>query len=316
MPASDDQSARGESEPPNVALAYPPRSNPAARLLPLVMLFGAIVALIVHRSDLLTKTAVINKLNNITSTSNAAASPATLAVCYSGHLGTFPHVFHQNLDAIRSFDKNAHIFFFVDPKDDYHHERSGHRYVEEHDMGLIQPMFDAMKAKVVRTFSTEAITVPKASQCYMRENSESNHYSKYYMQFYAANECYKMIETEEQASGKQYKWILRLQPNMQIRLKSIPEDAEPRVHMSGNAIALIPRQMADDFFSVVQAFEPGKCKPLDQLGGAPCEKYSYEHWTPECLQIKWLSMTHIIPSNGAYVNRKIIYPTPPDIPNE
>ncbi|KAI0558266.1 hypothetical protein FGB62_223g07 [Gracilaria domingensis] len=315
MPASETTSARDEVTPPNVAHAYPPGKNPAPKLLLLAIIVGSILALLIHRLDHPIKSGIVNKVASFAGVSEATSGIPSMAVCYSGHLGTFPHVFHQNLDVIRTVDKNADIFFYVDPKDDYHHERSGEHYVEEHDLGVLQPMFDAMKAKVVRTFSTQAIKTPEPSECYMREGTDESHYSHHFMQFYAAQECYKMIKAEEEATGRRYEWILRLQPNMRIQVMLPQPDKEPRVHMSGTAISLVPRGMADDFFSAVQAFEPQGCGPLDQLGGGPCENYSYEHGTPECLLIKWLSMADIIPSNGVFVKRRIMYPTAPENPD-
>ncbi|CAN8062568.1 unnamed protein product [Agarophyton chilense] len=313
MSASETPTVRDdEATSQNVAHAYPPSKSPAPKLFLVVIIAGSILSLIVHRLDHPLKTSIVNKVTEFTGVSEKTSGAPAMAVCYSGHLGTFPHVFHQNLDIIRSVDKNADIFFYVDPKDDYHHERSGEHYVEEHDLGVLQPMFDAMKAKVVRTFAVDAIKTPESSKCYLREGTDKSHYSHHFMQFYAAKECYKMIQAEEEASGKRYQWILRLQPNMRIHVTLPPPDKEPRVHLSGTAIALIPRDMADDFFSVVQVFEPGSCDPLDHLGGGPCENYSYEHETAECLLIKWLSMADIVPSNGVFVKRKIIYPTPPE----
>lgn len=299
MPAS-------AARPVNVALAYPPTAKPASRLLSFALCLGCVIALALYIPDNFLKRSALRAISVL---APLGAPVPRLAVCYSGHLGTFAHVFHQNLEVLRAADAQAHIFFYVDPQDDYRHEHTQEHYTFVHEMPQLEGAFRAMKTRAVRTFAVSAVEKPPTSKCYMRESGDDAHYTRAFVELYAANECYKMVQAEEKSLGIEYEWILRLQPNMEIKVNMPPSNVTTRVHMSGAAMALVPRKMADEFFSVVNAFQPGECDVLDTMGGAPCENYSYQHDSVECLQIKWLSLANIVPSNGVYVNRRIAYPT-------
>ena len=315
--AADDPPAAAT----NVATAYPPSPPPPstlARRLALVTLFGAALVLLVHNVDHpaanRVKAAVTSALSAAAPRAPVADSTAhlpagdRLAVCFAGHVGTLASVFRQNLDAVRALDPRAAVFYHLDLYDDYFREGTDRSYRKEHEIGELQHVFDAARAAAVTTYSAADVRLPAQSACHRKPAATRAHYSHNFMQFYAAAGCYSMIKRAELDAGEQFKWILHLQPNMQIKVKFPPADAVPRVHLSGSAMALVPRNMADAYFSVVTAFKDGKCQPLDKMGSEPCKNYSYEEDSTECLLIKWLKLHDITPSNGVYVNRRIMYP--------
>lgn len=284
----------------NVAQAYPRSKSPLTRLVLFIALVASILAYYLRSNSI--RSLPFPFRNNKSSTS------PRLAVCYTGHIATHAHVYEQNLEAIHAVDPHAAFFYYVDLQDDYHHEHTGTRYQLQHEIGSLQPIFDQVHAQAVSTFTPSEVGTPEQGHCYHRPDQSQHHYTNYFMQFYAANKCYQMVRQAEQ-SGQTFDWILRLQPNMNIALHIPNTTVQPRVHMSGAAIALVPRQMADAFFSVVQAFEDDKCRVMDHMGREPCINYSYDADSVECLIIKWLKESDIVPSNGVYVNRRIIYPT-------
>lgn len=327
MPTDYARASKSDAPPTatNVATAYPPGEMQTSRLPKLVSILafvGAIAVFIIHSVDHPATNAAKSAFNNAVSSTLGKGSPSIsldelpttkrLAVCFSGDVGMLASVYEQNLEAIHAFDKSAAVFYHLNLHDDYHHEQTGKHYTKIHDVGDLQPVFDVVKPVAVKTFSASDVAVPPQSNCH-RKNAESHeHYSHNYMQFYAAAGCYDMIKAAERAAGEKYGWILQLQPNMKILVKKPADDVTPRVHLSGSAMALIPRQMTDVYFSVVDAFSHGKCTPLDEMGIEPCKNYSYDSDSTECLIIKWLKLSDIIPSNGVYVNRRVIYPEEPE----
>lgn len=328
MPSDPAQEATAQDPPPaaaNVATAYPPDAMRSSlpKLLSIVTFLGAILVLIVHRVDHPATNAVKSAFNDAVSsaTGKIASSETTsslpssdrLAVCFSGHVGTLQSVYKQNLEAIRKVDPSAAIFYYLDLYDDYHHERTNENFKKEHDIGSLQPIFDAAKAVAVKTYTAADVILPAQSVCHKKEEMTRAHYSHNFMQFYAAAGCYEMIKQAESDVGKKFGWILHLQPNMNIAVRLPPADVKPRVHLSGSAMALMPRHLADSYFSVIDAFSDGRCKPLDDMGVEPCKNYSYDEDSTECLLIKWLKKDDNVPSNGVYVNRRIVYPEGADV---
>lgn len=309
----------------NVATAYPPSEmhGPAlSKILAIVTLFGAAVVLFVHYVDHPTTQALKSRLKDAVSSPdrsslaedvNGLPTSNRLAVCFSGDVGSLASVLDQNLKAIRQVDSSAAIFFNLNLHDDYYNERTGEHFTTVHRLESLRPVFHAAKAVKVNTFTPSDVSDLPRSNCHKKEGTTKEHYSHNHIQFYGAARCYEMIQAEEKAKGKRFGWILRLQPNMNILVRMPPEDVHPRVHMSGSAIALMPRQLADAYFSVVDAFSQGRCTQLDDMGDEPCKKYSYSSDSTECLIIKWLKTADIVPSNGVYVNRRIVYP---DVANE
>lgn len=296
----------------NVAHAYPyPSKSSLHRLLAVVLLASAIATLYFRSRHPLTISVDSTQTISPKHQSSDSETP-TIAVCYTGHIGTHGHVFQQNFDVIRKLDPSAHFYYYVDLQDDYQHERTGASYNHTHEIGALQPVLDLAKAIAVKTFTWTAVPLPSQGNCFQRPLQSENtkhHYTYNYVPFYAAHECYQMIKRNEAATGIKYRWILRLQPNMKITIKLPQPEVAPRVHMSGAAMALIPRTMADAFFDVVNAFK-SDCEQLDKMGDDPCRNYSYPPHSVECLLIKWLKHSHIPPpSNGVYVNRAIVYPT-------
>lgn len=319
------------SEPPpsaaNIATAYPRRTthNSIPKLLTALTFLATLAALIVHRANypitrpirsffarsFLASTTTTKPSSSQPPVPAQALSPGGLAVCYSGHVGTHASVAQQNRDVVNEIDPDASFFYHIDLKDAYHHERTGVRYENTHEIGTMQPIFDKSKA-VVRTFSSEDILPPTQSRCHKRDGKDWEHYSYNYVTFFAANGCYELLKRKEEENGKQFEWILSLRPDMKIVVKMPPENTEKRVHLSGAAMALIPREMAPAYFSISDAFDDEKCEQFDAMGDEPCKDYAYESEATECLIIKWLKKKGIVPSNGVYVNRRIIYPAADD----
>lgn len=324
MPSNHTEPPSAADPPPaaaNVATAYPPDSMNSTSLpkrLTFVTLCGALMVFLVHRID----HPATNRVKDAVTSALASATAKTqntdqtlnlptgdrLAVCFSGHVGTLLSVYEQNLEAIRQVDPDASIFYFLDLYDDYFHERTDENFKKIHEIGSLQPVFDAAKAVKIKTYSAADVLIPAQTDCHKKEDTTRAHYSNNFMQFYAAAGCYEMIKQAEIANNERFGWLLHLQPNMNIAVKLPPKDVQPRVHLSGSAMALMPRQLADAYFSAVAAFSEGRCRPLDKMGIEPCKNYSYDEDSTECLLIKWLKHNDIVPSNGVYVNRRIIYP--------
>lgn len=293
-------------ETQNVAMAYPRRTSNIPKLLATVLFLGAIVTYFVHKADI--SAHPFRSAFQAYVASKPALPNSRLAVCYSGHVGTLSHVYKQNLEVIRKVDPSASFFYFLDLQDDYRHENSRKRYTHQHKLSDIQHIFDATEARSVKTFDSDSVPLPPKSDCYKKHNAHETHYSHNYITFYAAAGCYDMIKQAEEELDHKFEWILRLQPNMKIAVKFPSPDLPHRVHMSGAAIQLVPREMADSTFSAVKAFDNGGCRELDAMGDGPCIKYSYDADSTECLLVKWLNKSDIVPSNSVYVNRRIVYP--------
>lgn len=299
----------------NVATAYPPQqpSSPSKNLLILVTLLSTLAVALLHYLDYpvltLAKSSIAEAITPAEAPSFDNLPIADrLAVCFSGHVGTLPTVYEQNLKAIRVFDRTAAVFYSLNLRDDYRHERADAHYMRDHAVEDLQPVFDAVSPVKVDTFTPESVSVPPQSNCHRRDAESHQHYSHNYMQFHAAAACYANVREHEIAYGEKFAWILNLRPDMEIMLKHPEPDTVPRVHLSGSAMALVPREMADTYFSVVDAFSEGRCTPLDDMGIEPCTNYSYEEDSTECLIIKWLKKHDLVPSNGVYANRRIVYP--------
>lgn len=323
--------AQQPSEPPpsaaNIATAYPRRvaQNPIPRVLALVTFLATVAALIVHRIDhpitrpiksifgksfpfiITSPTSSPSRPPSSASAPPQSLSPGDLAVCYSGHVGTHASVVQQNRDVINQIDPAASIFYYIDLNDAYRNERTGVKYEKTHEIGTLQPIFDESQA-VVQTFSTDQIVPSSQSKCHKRDGKDWEHYSHNYVTFFAASGCFDLLKQKEEETGRQFEWVLSLRPDMNIAVRMPPENVQKRVHLSGAAMALIPREMADTYFSIKDAYDGNKCTQFDAMGDEPCKDYSYESEVTECLIIKWLKKEGIVPSNGVYVNRRVVYP--------
>lgn len=317
MPArTGSMSSAAPPGAPNIATAYA-SSNPSwiKQRMPLVILaLATFVAFLVYRrtttSQLQIEQGVPDALDN---EAPRDVNASRIAVCYSGHVGTFSKVYRQNLQALQQVTTAQPAFFFVlDLHDDYRDVRTGRHFQDTHEIGTLQTIFDQLSARAVETFSSADIVDSYRRQPCVGEHvpvtDDNGHYSQSFAVFHAAAKCYALVKKEEADSGIPFDWILRLRPDMEIALRLPPPDAKPRIHMSGVPMALIPRALADDYFSIVDLFEGHECKEFDQVDDAPCSKYSYAHGSPECLVVKWLHSKGVTPSNGLFVNRRIVYP--------
>lgn len=306
---------RGARVPPgaaNVATAYESPRSPwtKSRLLPIALAVGLMAVFLVHRKMAPSSMIDIQKpMPSATAQTNASK----IAVCYSGHVGTLAQVYQQNLQALQKISTVPPAFFFVlDLYDDYRDARSGRHFQKSHEIGTLQAMFNQLSTRAVQTISfTEVVEEYERHPCvgeYGPIADDSGHYSQFFAVFHAAARCYSLIQKEEASSGMRFDWILRLRPDMEISVRLPPHDAVPRVHMSGIPMALIPRSLADDYFSIVDAFQGERCKSFDEVNDSPCANYSYVNGSPECFLVKWLHSKGISPSNGHYVNRRIVYP--------
>lgn len=317
MPDESDQ-AESRSSTPNVAVAYPNQSSSMMRRVTLLLPFALLFAYLSHRKlNLKTIDKGVEESDanpsQLKDTSGSGTVPR-IAVCYSGHVGTFEKVYAQNVEKFQNLTSSPVSYFFViDLEDDYKDARKGTHYTQKHEIGSLQPIFDELPARAVETYSSSETTKSRAGDdsCVgdlAPVQDDAGHYSQSYATLYAAARCFHLVRNDEERTGEQYDWVVRLRPDMQISIRLPPAETEPRVHMSGIAFALIPRIQADDYFSVVDAFDKDTCKELQDMGDDVCKNYAYEGDSSECLLVKWLKRKDIVPSNGVYVNRRIVYP--------
>lgn len=318
---SDEQDhAEPRASTPNVAVAYPNQPSNTMRritlLLPFVLLF-AYLALRKQNPRTIEEGLEESNVNSSKSEDTPGSglgSAPRIAVCYSGHVGTFEKVYEQNVAKFENLTSVPISYFFViDLKDDYKDARKGSHYTKNHEIGSLQPIFDKLSARAIETYSSSETTKSRADDdsCvgdHAPVQDDAGHYSQSYATLHAAERCYQLVRNDEERTGDRYDWIVRLRPDMQIAIKLPPAGTEPRVHMSGTALALIPRVQADDYFSAVNAFDKDTCKELQDMDDGVCKNYAYEGDSSECLLIKWLKRKDIVPSNGVYVNRRIVYP--------
>lgn len=328
-PAEPASKPTDDSAPPdavNVATAYPNTSSPIPRLLTLLALFASLLALAIHQLDHpLTqsiRSSLQYTLSRFTTTSSPAGNivytaPVTeskeeetprIAVCYSGNVGMMLKTYQQNVQTINQLDPNAHFFFHLDLHDDYINPKTNQHFHTIHQIEDLQPVFDATKARTVKIYSPQSVRKPREGRCYKRPGTDPNHYTRHFFKFYAEAACYDLIKQSEEALQISYEWIINLQPNMNIAVTLPEKDVQTRVHMNGAAMFLIPRVHADIFYSIIQVFSGRNCEVMDQMGEQPCRNYHYEDDCVECLIVKWLADGGVVPSNGVYVNRRIIYP--------
>lgn len=322
MPARPrSKSAAGPPGATNIATAYA-SAHPSwikSRVPFVIVGLVAFVAFFIYRRAVTTRPLRTEAIvpDALDSAGPRDVNASRIAVCYSGHVGTLSKVYRQNLHALQQVTTSQPSFFFVlDLHDDFRDVRTGRHFQNTHEIGTLQSIFDELSARAVETFSSaDIIESYRRQPCvgdHVPVTDDGGHYSQSFAVFHAAAKCYSHVKKEEANSGIPFDWILRLRPDMEIALRLPPPDAKPRIHMSGIPMALIPRGLADDYFSVVDLFEGHECKKFDQAEDNPCAKYSYALDSPECLIVKWLHSKGVTPSNGLFVNRRIVYPEEED----
>lgn len=319
-PTQDNE--RDEADLPNVSVAYPPNQSALAKRLPMlistVLLLTYFIYQRLNRTQSETPSVSSSTLRSPTDTISTSAfgNSSQIAVCYTGHVGTFAKVYQQNAEAFQAITKiPVANFFVIDLEDDYKHSRSNTHYKRTHEIGTLQPIFDHVSARGVQTYSSEGITKKRAGDECIGEHApvqdDGGHFSHAFATLHASARCYDLVKSDEEKNGMRYDWVVRLRPDMEIALTLPPADAQSRVHLSGIAIALVPRPLCDAYFSAVDAFDNRFCAEVKEVDDQSCRNYSYEPDSPECWMIKWLKLKDIVPSNGVYVNRRIVYPASP-----
>lgn len=294
MPAEGYERLQRDGEARNVASAYPGSGSWRMSLAAILAVVCVLVALIVRA---------------FVSPSVKSSVPGShLVVCYSGRVSSLLQVYEQNLRNLKQFDPKVTVSFLLDLEDEYELP-NGTRSVKMRTKAELRPVFKAMDAVDPQFYSERNVEVPKQSECFDRASTKGSQYVHDYVAFLMMAKCYDQIKVIEESRGSKFDWVLRLQPNMYIKIDKPPTKIPPRIHMSGFAAALVPRSMADVYFGAVAAFEDSNCKQLDTMGYEPCQNYSYDEGSTECLVIKWLKRHGIVPSNGVYVNRKVVQPT-------
>lgn len=302
--------------PVNVATAYPTNhgSTMTSRFL-LLLPIGLIIALLYLYSwrDAILK----RKLEVKTEGENDTVT--NIAVCYTGHVGTYEQVFEQNDNAFTSVESSHVDYFFVmDLEDNYKDSRSGTHYNQNtHDKEKLQDIFDnKLTHSVISSefYSSKSLTPPSECNDNAKSLSEpiqddAGHFSSAYATLYANKRCYDLVNDYEKRIGSQFDWIIRMRPDMKISVRIPPDNVTERIHTSGFSMALVPRSLAHIYFSTVQAFDDESCEHMSDSGSTEvCDFYSYDHKSAECLLMKWLKRHDSMPSNGLYVNRRIVYP--------
>lgn len=307
--------------PQNVAPAYPATSSSTLSRLLSVCIPATLVLLYLNysRRNPASDKGVLTPPSSSSTSKQTFRDPppdaSRIAVCYTGHVGTFAEVYQQNYDALSALTtQNLSHFFVLDLVDDYTNAHTGLPIRRTHEIGALQPILDQLSASAVETFShrdTADAGAKSSADCVRPHSSlhdDASHYAETYATLAAAARCFQMVQHAEEQSGEMFDWVVRLRPDMHVKVELPPRGTALRVHMSGIAMALVPRQLCDDFFSVVEAFQDGNCKAVDELDNELCGRYSYATSSAECLVVKWLHERGIVPSNGVYVNRKIVYP--------
>lgn len=334
MPAEqqeDREQLATSTQPRNVATAFPAvvDSNSMSRRLFIFLPIALFAALYSHFN---LQNALPNSESSSSTNQNEKASLETnIAVCYTGHVGTFEKVYKQNEQVFLSLNSSPSTsskpisisyFFVVDLQDNYKDARTNRHYTHTHEIGTLQTIFEDIKFTAsVETYTSADHKPSISSNCNNHNHKEeinnpiqddAGHYLSSFSTLYANERCLRLIEQYEQNNlSKQFDWILRMRPDMEIDIKlpNIEEDTfKPRIHMSGFAMALIPRILSQAYFSAVHAFDEDICNDIKDMDDQICQNYSYDTDSSECLLIKWLKRSDIMPSNGLYVNRRIVYP--------
>lgn len=326
-----DASTASPGAASKAAMPYPMATSASrsssTRILSVVLPLGLLLVYMIHSRHPLLPSFASPKDGSGSATNYSASfdeaararigsNTSRIAVCFTGHVGTLPRVHRQNLGVLSRLSTVPPAHFYVlDLHDDYRDARTGRHYTAAHEIGSISPILEQAHALAVDTLSLPSLTSAarqRSASCVGEHTPVSDdtetHFSHAYPSLLAARQCFQLVQREEQRSGIAYDWVLRMRPDMHIAVRLPDGGAPPRVHMSGLAMALIPRALADSFFSIVDAFEGDACKRIEAVDDRACAKYSYVSTSPECLMVKWLHLRNIVPSNGVYVNRRIVYP--------
>lgn len=319
-PPSAQNNETDASNLQNVATAYPPNQSGLAKRLPMLISTILLLTYLIYQRLNRTQSETQSASSSALRTSTDAVSPTAfgnnsrIAVCYTGHVGTFSDVYQQNAEAFQKVTKTPVAnFFVIDLEDDYKDGRTNTHYKQSHEIGTLQPMFDDLSARGIETYSSEGAIKKRAGDDCIGEHApiqdDGGHFSHAFSTLHASARCYDLVKSDEEENGMRYDWVIRLRLDMEIAVSLPPADVQPRVHLSGMAIALLPRSLCDAYFSAVDAFDNRFCAEVKEVDNQSCRNYSYEPNSPECWLIKWLKLKDIVPSNGVYVNRRIIYPT-------
>lgn len=297
------------SEAPNVAMAYPPAQSSLMKRLPMILSAGLMFVYFMYQK----LTVEMQAEETIVKSSTANESAPQIALCYTGHVGTFSNVYKQNKEIMSKLTTAPlSTFMVIDLNDDYKNSHTQEHYKRSHEIGALQPIFNELEVHSVETYSSEEETKKRAGMGCVGDHApfqdDGGHFSHAYATLNANARCYNQIKAHEAKTGVKFDWVVRLRPDMEISVTLPTPEKTPRVHLSGLAIALVPRELCDDYFSAVQAFDDINCKTVKELDDEVCRNYSYEADSPECLMIKWLKLKNIVPSNGVHVNRRIMYP--------
>lgn len=297
----------------NIAMAYSPR--PKSRLPRLLLIIPVALAVLLfvrgvpHFGSRLPRA-------SIPSDPPPPVNSSRIAVCYAGHVGTLTKVFRQNERVLSELSSipPAH-FFVVDLHDDYLDPESGRQVMRTHEIGDVQPVFDALRARAVQTISLSELVGSNApSECAKDADRETRptageHFGEAYARFVAMRRCFDLVVKEEAEKDQRFHYILVMRPDMHIKVQLPRPEMPVRVHMSGAGMVLVPRPWGEYFFSIVDAFDKDYCRELERMNEEPCKKYSYGKDSTECLLIKWLEREGMVPSNSVLVSRRIIYPS-------
>ena len=300
MPASGYERLPSRDGPPPTAVsAYPPRTSlPLIAVITCALVFVGIYFLLPARKP---------RPSGTGGELGGYPRGYKLAVCYSGQVRTLRKVSEQNYNEIQAFDKNVDASFFLDLHDNVT-LTNGAVFQDTHSMEEVERIAAQMKSDTVETYKEAEVKRPPIGGCYKRELVEKSHYTHYFMEFWGMSQCYGLIKEQEEKKGKRYDWILHAKPGIVLKITKPPKDVPLRIHMSGSAVALIPRSMANAYFGIVNTFYEQNCEQLDAMPVEVCKNYSYEAHTPECLIVKVLKQYDIVPSNSHYVRFRRINP--------
>lgn len=164
-----------------------------------------------------------------------------LAVCYTGHLGTFSSVYQQNVDALKRLDIPVKFFCVVDLTDNYKDSRSGRHFTTIHTEAELKNsgLFDNIQlyhpSETITTFfpvnkpdappstvgggdASVAVSAPV--------QDDGGHFNDVLHVLDANHQCWQQVLAYEQQHGVMFDWVLRTRLDMHFQLH-LPQSPSP-----------------------------------------------------------------------------------------
>lgn len=169
-----------------------------------------------------------------------------MAVCYTGHLGTFSSVYQQNVDALKRLGIPVKYFCVVDLTDNYKDSRTGRHFTNMHteaeltNSGLFDDIHLYQPSETITTFfpvskpDRPPTTVDggdgAAAVVSAPVQDDGGHFNDVLHVLDANHQCWQQVLAYEQRHGITFDWVLRTRLDMHFQVHLPPSPSPPPQH--------------------------------------------------------------------------------------